>query len=187
VTPIELTDGVVALAPPTLADVERITDLCQDETVSRWTTIPTPYNRRDALFFIGQIVDTGWADATTATWGIRSADDSVLHGMVSIELGGDGEIGFWMGRHARGRGWTTRASQLAVDAAFAHGLDHVRWKAIVGNTASRRVAEKLGFRMDGTVRRLVEQRGSWHDGWIATLLPDDVRADGSDATATGRW
>jgi hypothetical protein len=34
---------------------------------------------------------------------------------------------------------------------------------------------ELGFTMDGTVRRLVEQRRQWHDGWIATLLADERR------------
>lgn len=174
-TPFELTDGVVLLAAPTDADVDRIIELCQDPDVSRWTTIPSPYGRSDAHFFLREIVAAGWDAGTVATWGVRTPDDATLHGMVGVDLGGDGELGFWMGAHARGRGWATQAARLAVDAAFANGVDHVRWKAILGNEGSRRVAEKVGFRVDGTVRHLIEQRGQWHDGWIATLLPDDRR------------
>lgn len=94
--------------------------------------------------------------------------------MVSVEVAGDGEVGFWMGAHARNRGWTTRAVHLAATAAFEHGADHLRWRALVGNDASRRVAAKVGFRFDGTVRRFVLQRGVWRDAWVATLLPDEL-------------
>lgn len=174
-TPFELDDGVIRLRSPDERDIDRITELADDDDVARWTTVPSPYHRRDAEFFLRQIVATGWADGSVATWGVRAIGDPALHGMVGIDLTGDGEIGFWMGAHARGRGWTTRAARLAVGAAFDHGVDHVRWKAIVGNDPSRRVAEKVGFRLDGVVRRLVEQRGMWHDGWIATLLPSERR------------
>lgn len=186
-TPFELDDGVIRLSAPSEADVDRIVELADDDDIARWTTVPSPYRRRDAEFFLGQIVAPGWADGTVATWGVRAIDDPTLHGMIGIDLTDDGEIGFWMGAHARGRGWATRAARLAVGTAFDRGVDHVRWKAIVGNHGSRRVAEKVGFRVDGTVRRLVQQRGSWHDGWIATLLPGEVRADGTDATEPGRW
>lgn len=174
-TPFELDDGVVHLSAPDDTDADRIAELADDVDIARWTTVPSPYSRRDALFFVREIAAKGWADGSVATWAVRAGDDAALHGMVGIDLGGDGEIGFWMGAHARGRGWMTRAAQLAVDAAFDHGLDHVRWKAIVGNEASLRVAAALGFRLDGTVRHLVEQRGQWHDGWIATLLPNERR------------
>ncbi len=174
-TPFDLTDSVVVLSVPTEADIGRITELCQDEEVARWTTVPSPYQRSDAEWFVRELVANGWAEASTGTWAVRTPDDPRVHGMVGVDLGGDGELGFWMGAHARGRGWTTRAARLAIDAAFAHGVDHVRWKAIIGNDASRRVAEGLGFTMDGTVRRLIEARGQWHDGWIATLLADERR------------
>ncbi len=174
-TPLETTDGVVLLSAPTLDDVDQVTDLCQDADVARWTTIPSPYQRSDAEWFIGEVADRGWADGTAATWGVREPSTRVLCGMVGVDLAGDAEIGFWMGAPYRGRGWATRAARLACASAFSLGVDHVRWKAIVGNDASLRVATRVGFRLDGTVRRLVSQRGQWRDGWIATLLPHELR------------
>jgi [ribosomal protein S5]-alanine N-acetyltransferase len=55
------------------------------------------------------------------------------------------------------------------------GLQVIRWRAVVGNWASRRVAAKVGFIFDGTVRRLLVHRGELLDGWIATLTRDDPR------------
>lgn len=174
-TPLELTDGVVLLTTPTSADTLRITELCQDTEVQRWTRMPSPYHRFDAQWFVDEAVAPGWADGRLGTWGIRDPTSRRLQGMVSVQLTGAGEIGFWMGASHRGRGWATRACRLAVEAAFDRGVDHVRWMAIVGNDASRRVAQNIGVRVDGQVRRLVEQRGTWHDAWIGTLLPDEVR------------
>jgi RimJ/RimL family protein N-acetyltransferase len=56
------------------------------------------------------------------------------------------------------------------------GLEVIRWRALVGNWASRRVAARVGFIFDGTVRRLLVHRGELLDGWIATLTRDDPRA-----------
>lgn len=174
-TPFDVSDGVVLLSVPTVAEIDTITDLCQDPEIRRWTEIPVPYGRADAETFVTESVVTGWADDTTMTWGVRTAHDGRLQGMVGIDVVDDGEIGFWMGPQGRGRGWTTRAARLAVAAAFERGVDHVRWKAFVGNDASRRVALAIGFRTDGTIRRAINQRGVWRDAWVATLLPDELR------------
>lgn len=174
--PFDLTDGVVLLSAPTEADVDQITALCQDPQIQQWTAeLPSPYRRRDAEAFVRELVPQAWVDDRPA-WAIRDAASATLRGMVSVDLAGDGEVGFWMGADSRARGWTTRGVRLAAAAAFEHGADHVRWRALVGNDASRRVAIKVGFRLDGTVRRAVCQRGVWRDAWVATLLPDELVA-----------
>ena len=62
------------------------------------------------------------------------------------------EVGFWMAPWARGRGIMTDAVRLVCRWGFADlGLGRIEWWANVGNDASRRVAEKVGFTMEGTV------------------------------------
>lgn len=185
-TPFDLTDATVLLRAPTGHDIDRIATLCQHPDIARWTTVPDPYRRADAEWFVHEMVNDGWATGKTATWGVRDPVDETVHGMVSIDLQGHGEVGYWLGPAARGKGWMTAAVRLAVVAAFERGVDHARWKAIVGNTSSWRVAERVGFRRDGTVRREVEQRGVWRDAWVATLLPDELRpAEPAVATRPG--
>ena len=41
--------------------------------------------------------------------------------------------------------------------------------------ASRRVAEKCGFVVEGVLRRWLVQRGERRDAWVAGLLPTDLR------------
>lgn len=123
--PCELTDGGLLLSVPTEDDVDRITQVCQDVQIQRWTTIPSPYRRCDAEEFVRGKVAGGWARGTPLVWAIRDRGDRRLHGMVGIGLAGDPEIGSWMGPEARGRGWTTPAARPAVRTAFEQGAGYL--------------------------------------------------------------
>ena len=50
-----LSDGVVTLRAKARADVDALTAACQDPEIPRWTRVPVPYRRADAL---------GWIAAT---------------------------------------------------------------------------------------------------------------------------
>src|SRR5215213_1813565 len=86
-------------------------------------------------------------------------------------------------RHGRCREPRDRAHRSAeeeggtcCDYGFeVAGLQIIRWRAVVGNWASRRVAANVGFIFDGTVRRLLAHRGELLNGWIATLTREDPR------------
>lgn len=173
--PYELTDGVVLLSVPTAADAEAVAAYCQDPEVARWTTVPDPYGLADALAFVAAIVPAGWRDGSSLAWAVRDAGTGALAGTVSLATA-DGEMGWWTAASYRRRGWTTRAARLVATDAFArHRLDHLRWRAMVGNEGSLRVAQRLGFTLDGTVRHSINQRGTWRDAWVATLLPGELR------------
>jgi RimJ/RimL family protein N-acetyltransferase len=53
------------------------------------------------------------------------------------------------------------------------GLTRIQWRAEVGNDASRRIAEKAGFTMEGLVRQGYDDRGRRHDCWIGSLPAAD--------------
>lgn len=173
--PYPLTDGTVRLTVPTPADVDAIASHCRDEQIGRWTTVPVPYRREDAVAFVGSLVPAGWAAGSELTWAVRDGQPDGVAGMVSVDTS-DGEVGYWLGAAHRGRGWMARAVHLVAADAFArHGMDHLRWRAIVGNRASLAVARRVGFRLEGTVRHSILQRGVWRDGWVGTLLPGELR------------
>jgi RimJ/RimL family protein N-acetyltransferase len=65
-----------------------------------------------------------------------------------------GSLGYWIRSSETGRGAATAAARAVADAGFEHlGLQRIEIMAAVGNTASRRVAEKLGAEMEGVLRR----------------------------------
>ena len=183
-------DGTLVLSAPTPDDIDRVTEICVDPEIQRWTTVPSPYTRDDAVTFLTEVVPDGW-DKGSPTWAIRTTSDDRLVGMVGLAdvAHGRGEIGYWMAPDARGSGYLTRAIGLVLDAAFGPmGLELVHWRADVGNWPSWRAVWRHGFRKEGTVRGLNVQRGTIKDGWIGSLHKDDPRtpaapSDGPETTA----
>lgn len=194
--PFVLANESVRLSAPTDTDVDAITAACQDPDVAAWTVVPSPYRRADAEQFVTRFVPDGWSRDTEFTWAIREpgTDDGPLLGMVGLHREGrppapgqeqSAEIGFWTAPGARGRGVATDAARLVVDWGFdPEGLDLavISWVAYVGNWGSRRVAWKLGFRVEGTIRRHGVQRGRRRDSWVGTLLPQDPRVPNEEWT-----
>ena len=185
----------LVLSVPTGDDLDRITEICQDADIQEGTFVPRNYQRSDAQFFVEQVVAKGWSEGRELTWAIREADAGAspdLVGMLGITLSGPenvrtGEVGYWLAAAARGRGTMTRAVAALIDTAFdpngSLALSALRWRCdihetshgLVPNWASWKVVWSLGFQREGRVRRFLPNDGRLHDGWIATLLPEDPR------------
>lgn len=166
------------LSPPVESDVDAIWAACQDPDIQRYTTVPSPYELRHAEEFVVKVA-AEWASGAHLTWAVRHG--SMLAGMIGLyrlDGRGAGELGFWIARPSRGKGFVTEASTAVLDWGFAAdglGLARIEWRAITGNVASARAARTLGFRFEGTLRQgLADLRGR-HDGWIAGLLAGDDR------------
>lgn len=176
------------LSAPTGADIDRIAEICRDADIQEWTTVPRGYTRADAESFVTGTVASGWESGKDLSWAVREDREEgapVLVGMMGLAGGAGGvwEIGYWLDPAARGRGTVSRAARTLIGAAFeADGplrARALRWRCDihdgVPNWASWRVAWGLGFRREGRVRSLLANDGALHDGWIATLLPEDPR------------
>lgn len=75
-----------------------------------------------------------------------------------------------------GRGYVTEAVQLLVDYLFATKKQHrIHLVIVPGNAASRRIAEKCGFQLEGTARGAFYNDGRNQDVVIYSLLRDDPR------------
>ncbi|MFN2419482.1 MAG: GNAT family N-acetyltransferase [Candidatus Limnocylindria bacterium] len=78
-------------------------------------------------------------------------------------------------RHA-GKGYVTEAVQLLADYLFATKKEHrIHLVIVPGNAASRRIAEKCGFVLEGTVRGAFFNGGRNHDVLRFSLLRTDPR------------
>lgn len=195
-----LHDDRLLLSPPIGADVDAITEACQDPDIAEWVTVPSPYTRADAEGFLAHLVEPGWESGRELTWAIREGDRPTdrLLGMVGLHGVGDGsaELGYWGAPWSRRSGVVQRAVGLVLDHAFAPagpGLERVLWTAFVGNWPSRRIAWRAGFRVEGTIRLHGVQRGRRRDSWVGTILRGDERrpaepwpAEGTDADGAVR-
>lgn len=78
-------------------------------------------------------------------------------------------------RHAH-RGYMTEAVQLLVDYLFATKKQHrIHLVIVPENAASRRIAEKCGFTLEGTVRGAFFNDGRNQDVLLYSLLRTDPR------------
>lgn len=179
-----LSDGVVTLRAHTSDDIDAVTEQAQDPASQRWTSVPRPYERSDAVEFL-QLIRSGWNDPEgNRIWAIDySAGDGTVHYGGTIDLRpkpyGVADIGFALHPAARGKSVMSRAVRLACryafETGFAHGpVQRIHWEAYRGNWASRRVAWATGFTMHGTVPQLIGLAGvALEDAWLASLGRDD--------------
>ncbi|MFL6139062.1 MAG: GNAT family N-acetyltransferase [Frankiaceae bacterium] len=175
---VQLRDGVVLLRPWRPDDAAAVHAACQDPEIQRWTTVPSPYAEADAVEFVSSLAPAGWASGGELTFAVVAEDRIVasvglMRGSGRVS-GRAGAIGYWAAPDGRGRGYVTRAVRLVCGWAFGElGLARVQWHAEVGNAASRAVAERAGFRMEGVARAALTLRGRVADAWQGALLPGD--------------
>jgi RimJ/RimL family protein N-acetyltransferase len=150
-----LDDDVITLRPPAAGDIDAITDACQDPEIPRWTRVPSPYTRAHAVDFVERS-SRMWEQGTDAPFVITEATTGHLLGAIGVHRfgGEDGgpEVGYWLARDARGRGVATRALRLVADWACRELGVRLLLQADVRNAASRRVAERVGFRYTGEAK-----------------------------------
>jgi ribosomal-protein-alanine N-acetyltransferase len=83
--------------------------------------------------------------------------------------------GYWIDESYAGRGITTTAVALVVDHCFTSvGLHRVELNVRPENGPSRRLAEKLGFRDEGTRLRYLHIDGGWRDHVCYALTAEEV-------------
>jgi RimJ/RimL family protein N-acetyltransferase len=172
-----LTDGTVTLRAHREDDVAGCLEQCQDPISRQWTRVPVPYTREHARHFVTEAVPQGWADGSS--WAFAVEVQGRFAGTVELRDEGEGRAEVAFGSHpwVRGTGAMQRAVRLLVDWGFAdRGARVIIWRAHRGNWPSRRLAWRLGFTVEGTIRSALDQRGELHDAWVGTLLTGDDRA-----------
>lgn len=181
--PVTLSDGRLVLRCPTQDLAEQVYAACQDRELHRWLeNLPDPYTEQDAREFIASAPQR-WADDVEHVFAITDAADGRLLGMIGLHdlrqlthpAGGLGEVGYWVLESERGRGVCTAAVRLVCRYGFDElRLARIEWQAEVGNEGSRRVAERVGFVVEGTCPRRLVHRSERVDGWLAGLLPEQL-------------
>ena len=172
-----LTDGVVSLRRWTDADAPGLAAAIDgDEEITRWLDqVPQPYMVEHALASI----QGNAGNERESRFAVTDAMSGRLLGSIGAtwnEAGDIAEIGYWIREDARGQGATTRAVGLITRWTLAYGAERVQLRADVENVASRRVAEKAGFSLEGVLRSSywsprLERRLHWA---MYSVLPGEL-------------
>src|ERR1044072_6219848 len=110
-----LTDGVGTLRAHRPDDVDAAAEQSRDPESQRWTTVPVPYQRSDAEFFVTELMPGNWADNTE--WGFVLEAEGMYGGTISLRNVGDGraEIGYGAHPWVRGKGYVERGLRLLLE------------------------------------------------------------------------
>jgi ribosomal-protein-alanine N-acetyltransferase len=170
-------------------DVDDLWPLVSDPDLPRLMTWAAHTDRGQTLAHIASTRDA-LARGTGATWAIE-ADGRVVGTIALIDIRfayaalrvDRAELGYWIAPALRGAGLVTEAAQAVVRCGFeAIGLHKIQVRCVEENAASRRVIEKLGFRMVGR-----HEDDVWRDGrWWTMLGYELTAAEWGDVSTTLR-
>jgi RimJ/RimL family protein N-acetyltransferase len=166
------------LRPLELSDAEQITRLLQDPTIAKWTnSIPWPYSIDDARRYLETRVA---ANETTDSfgWGIVEKESDTLVGAIGLhDVRADrssAELGYWIGKDFRGRGYTTEAARRVLSWAFETAeFYRIQATYVPGNEASAGVMRNIGMQPEGLLRGFGYKNGEHLDLYLQAVLRDD--------------
>jgi RimJ/RimL family protein N-acetyltransferase len=138
------------------------------------------YSRDDAAVYIRDSIQS-WKERKAFDFSIRLRSDPDTHlGNISIwhvsRLARTGEIGYWIRTDRTTNGIATEATEALMRLGFdLLGMHKIVLRIAVGNRASERVAEKLGFVREGVLREELLIRGTWTDHTLYSILEHEFR------------
>lgn len=148
------------------------------------------YTASDTTAFIRESIQA-WKEERAWDYSIRLDTDPKRHiGNISFwtvsKLGKIAEIGYWVRSQETSRGICTEAVGLLLGEIFdSLGYHKIVLRIAVGNDASDRVAQKLGFTREGVLREELLIRGNWVDHSLWSLLDREYRASRRSGAARG--
>lgn len=152
-----LTDGRLRLRRVDLTDVDALFQAVRDSQaeIGRWMPWAHPGFTRDesANWLAGAWL--GWDAGKAYEFAVTLDGDDTPIGMCGLNgiSGGAGNLGYWIHSDQAGKGLATAAARLVARFGFEHlKLRRIRLFHAIGNEGSRRVAEKVGFQLEGRQR-----------------------------------
>jgi RimJ/RimL family protein N-acetyltransferase len=147
---VELEEWPYLLRPWESRDLAWLVDAANDDEIGRWTRLPQPFDARAGLEFLDR-ARHGWATGSHLSFAVVVAESGWLVGSASVA--GDGELGWFTGPDARGRG-VARAAASALVGWLAGTFPAIAPYAVIGdgNAASEQVARAVGLVRTDEVR-----------------------------------
>jgi ribosomal-protein-serine acetyltransferase len=173
---LAIRDGAV-LRPYTEADAAELTAVVAENRahLARWMPWAATYGYQDSLDYIAKTraqleAEDGFEGAIVV--GGEIVGGAGLHSTDRVNR--SSSIGYWLAADAVGGGLMTATVRALLDLAFgAWELHRVVIEAVVDNTRSRAIPERLGFTEEGTLREAKLVRGRYEDAALYSMLAAD--------------
>ena len=148
-----------------------------DEDTARFTRIPSHPDAAFLQAWLGRY-ERALDDGTAAGFAVRdtaTGEAVAFAGMVQLDLERqEGEIGYVVAPSARGRGVALRSVVLLTHWGFETlGVQRLELRIDLANESSLRIAQRAGYRHEGTLRNLYFKEGLRSDTAVWSRLADD--------------
>lgn len=164
-----------------VADLPALFDLFADPDVARWTDTG-PFATIDEAAEVMEWIGTIFNEKSGARWAIaaRSEEDRLI-GTCGFNVwhrwNNSAVIGYDLVQAHWGHGLMVEALEPMIRFGFERmALNRIEADVTVGNNASVRVLEKMGFQEEGVLRQRGHWRGDYHDLRMFSLLREDWSA-----------
>jgi ribosomal-protein-alanine N-acetyltransferase len=144
-----------------MTDAQEIFDSwAQDPEVTRYLTWRPHGAVQDTQAFLSTAVE-GWRSGESFVWIVADAETGALCGSLAARPRGHRvNLGYALAREYWGRGLMVEALRPVIDWFLAQPEVFRVWATCdVENTRSTRVLEKLGFKLEGTLRSWIRHPG----------------------------
>ena len=166
----------ITLRPYKITDVDDFLRYAGDDRVTRFTRWNTFTSKEEALSYItSYCIPHPYCRSICIDEGHRS-----IGFVIIMPREGDdkcrADVGYALAAEYWGRGIATRAVKMAICEGFREFPSLARMQALVevGNKASQRVLEKLGFNKEGILRKYTFNKGVVRDVVMYGLLSSDL-------------
>lgn len=161
------------LVPWDRTHVGAVLDAFADPDIQQWH-VRAMTSRAEAQEWVGRW-RVAWREETDAAWAVTDATSGSVLGYAAVRemslMLGWAQITYWVMRHARGAGVSSTAVRRIMRWAFDEvGLHRLEIIHAVGNIGSCRVADNVGFTLEGTLRSAMLHPDGWHDMHLHAAL-----------------
>lgn len=181
--PVQLRGGHLALREIRVEDAEAAFVWGADPEYFRFLPFDPVVSMDQERAFVEEVIRL--ANATPRLdyhLAVTIAATDELVGLVDLRITSvrhrSAELGFGLGKEARGHGYATQAARLLMEFGFsALGLHRIHAGHHPDNAASSRVLERLGMTREGHLRENLLDHGRWRDSVVYSVLEHEWRAD----------
>lgn len=164
-------------------DIDQLTKLAHDKTISKFTRVPYPYKKNHAIEYL-KIVKKGLKDKTEYFFGIFDKKTNKLMGNIGLKdinkCDKRGDIGYWIGKPYRKKGIVIEALNTLINYCFNKlKLNKITIHCMINNKPGLKTIKKIGAKKEGLLKQHGCCGGKFRDLYLFRILKKEWQKQNS--------
>jgi RimJ/RimL family protein N-acetyltransferase/ubiquinone/menaquinone biosynthesis C-methylase UbiE len=159
------------LRPWQLSDIDSLVEHANNPEIAKFMTdgFPSPYTIENAKTFIDFANQKNPVSIFAIAIEGRAVGGIGIHPQADIQRK-NAELGYWLSQKYWGKGVVTEAIKQMIDFAFkTYDINRLFARPFGTNTASQRVLEKAGFKLEAKLEKTLFKNGEYLDELIYSV------------------